>query len=74
MLEQMHPVVTLEPNVGYLYSVSWSPPRPLVIAVVTDTGHLIIYDLKKTRTAPAVQLDASNNNSTVHSVQFNHRQ
>lgn len=44
---QMQPVVTLEPNAGYLHAASWSPVRPVVIAMATGSGQLYIYDLKQ---------------------------
>jgi len=70
----MEPLLTLEPSAGYLYSASWSPVRPMVVAVATGNGHLIIYDLKKTRNAPALQLDASLNKAPIYALQFNAQQ
>ena len=36
----------MEPDCGYLFSVQWSATRPLVFAVGSADGHVIIYDLK----------------------------
>jgi len=71
---QTQPVVTLEPNAGYLYAASWSPTRPLVIAVATGSGKLLMYDLKQTSSSPVQQLDAGTSMSPVYSLGFNLRQ
>ncbi len=39
-------MLLLEPGCGYLFSVCWSVTRPLVFAVGTGDGQLLIYDLK----------------------------
>ncbi len=39
-------MLSLEPGYGYLFSVCWSVTRPLVFAVGTGDGQLLIYDLK----------------------------
>jgi WD repeat-containing protein 34 len=70
----MEPILTLEPNAGYLYSASWSPVRPVVIATVTGNGKLVIYDLNKSQTAPFLQLEASYDKSPAFALQFNPKQ
>jgi len=71
---QTQPVLTLEPNAGYLYAASWSPTRPLVVAVATASGKLFMYDLKQTSSCPVQQLDAGTSKSPVFSLGFNLRQ
>jgi len=71
---QTQPVVTLEPNAGYLYAASWSPTRPLVIAVATGSGKLFLYDLKQTNSAPVLQLDAATSKCPVFCLGFNPKQ
>ena len=39
-------MLSIEPGCGYLFSVRWSVTRPLVFAVGTGDGQLLIYDLK----------------------------
>lgn len=73
-LIQMQPVLTLEPSAGYLYSAKWSPVRPLVVAVATESGQLLLYDLKRSRTSPVHKLNSSERNRPLYSVQFNHKQ
>ena len=36
----------MEPECGYLFSICWSASRPLVFAVGTAAGSILIYDLK----------------------------
>lgn len=43
---QSTPILLVEPGCGYLFSVCWSLSRPLVFAVGTGDGHVLIYDLK----------------------------
>ena len=39
-------LLLIEPGKGYLFSVAWSPSRPLVIALGTAQGDLLMYDLQ----------------------------
>lgn len=71
-LLQMQPVLTLEPNAGYLYSAKWSPVRPLVVVLATESGQLLIYDLKQSRVSPIIKLNSSERSRPLYSVQFNH--
>ena len=43
---QSAPLLSVEPTAGYLFSICWSPTRPLVFAMGTGDGHVLIYDLK----------------------------
>ena len=43
---QSTPLLLLEPDKGYLFSVSWSPSRPLVMALGTAQGQLLMYDFQ----------------------------
>ena len=42
---QSSPLLSVEPDCGYLFSVQWSPSRPLVFAAGSADGHLLLYDL-----------------------------
>ena len=39
-------LLLIEPGKGYLFSVAWSPSRPLVIALGTAQGDLLMYDIQ----------------------------
>jgi WD40 repeat protein len=65
------PLLCMEPDCGYLFSVQWSPTRPLVFAVGSADGHVIIYDLQASHVKPCAKLDASPHHRPVCSVQYN---
>ncbi|XP_064603636.1 cytoplasmic dynein 2 intermediate chain 2-like [Liolophura sinensis] len=71
---QAQPVLVLEPGAGYLFSAKWSPVRPTVFALTTETGHLHIYDLRLGKLTPAHKLDASPKKYPVYTLQFNQTQ
>jgi len=68
---QPRPVHITEPSSSSLYSCSWSPVRPLVFAVAAADGHLYIYDLKRNKGKPQVDLKVTSNRSPVYAVAFN---
>jgi WD40 repeat protein len=65
------PLLAVEPDCGYLFSVQWSPSRPLVFAVGSADGHLLLYDLTVSHVKPSVLLDASPHHRPVYSLQYN---
>ncbi|KAF6028805.1 WDR34 [Bugula neritina] len=71
---QTQPVMVIEPASGYLYTVRWSPTKPLVFAVTTQDGRALIYDLKKSQTTPAHVLEASPSKQAVYVMEFNQKQ
>lgn len=60
-----------EPGLGYLYAAKWSPVRPLLYAVCSESGHLLFYDIKKSRTTPILKIAASEKKKPIYSMQFN---
>lgn len=73
MLESRH-IISVEPGAGYLFSAQWSPVRPMVFAVTTGEGQLLIYDLKKSRNVPVQSLQASPESKEVYALEFNKNQ
>ncbi|XP_067936380.1 cytoplasmic dynein 2 intermediate chain 2-like [Watersipora subatra] len=71
---QTQPLVVIEPACGYLYAARWSPIRPLVLAVTTQDGQLLIYDLRKSETTPVESLDASPTKQSIYTMEFNSKQ
>lgn len=56
----------------YLYSLAWSPARPLLLAVGTSDGRVLLYDLQQSMLAPALSLSVSADRAAaVQSLQFN---
>ena len=68
---QAQPVMTIEPGEGYIYSATWSPVKATVMAATTQSGHLLIYDLKQGRPVPIYKLQASPQKQPVYTCQFN---
>nr|XP_006820378.1 PREDICTED: WD repeat-containing protein 34-like [Saccoglossus kowalevskii] len=71
---QAKPILTIEPGLGYLFSAKWSPVRPLVFALVTGEGHLLIYDLKTSKINPVYSLEAGDKKEAVYTLEFNQSQ
>jgi len=71
---QTQPVLTIEPDDGYLFSAKWSPVRPSVLGTVTERGHLLLYDLRDGQMIPSFKIEASSNKAPVYCLQFNHQQ
>ncbi|XP_070539998.1 cytoplasmic dynein 2 intermediate chain 2-like isoform X2 [Ptychodera flava] len=71
---QDKPVLSIEPGLGYLFAAKWSPVRPLVFAVVTGEGLLLIYDLKTSKINPVYTLQAGTDKEPVFTLEFNQNQ
>lgn len=71
---QAQPVLTIEPGEGYVHTARWSPVKATVLAATTQSGQLLLYDLKQGKTVPVQKLMASPNKQPVYSCQFNHQQ
>eukprot|EP00118_Oscarella_pearsei_P017449 m.172856 g.172856 ORF g.172856 m.172856 type:complete len:219 (+) comp39087_c0_seq6:2315-2971(+) len=65
---QSKPILSVEPELGYVYKTQWSPARPLVFAASTGEGKVIFCDLKVSRIAPVMTLD---HGKPVYSMEFN---
>ncbi|KAL5022607.1 hypothetical protein ScPMuIL_001762 [Solemya velum] len=68
---QQTPVLTVEPGEGYIFSAKWSPMCPTVFAATTESGNLLLYDLKRNQPVPVQKIQASPNRMPVFSCQFN---
>lgn len=68
------PVLSLEPSSEtkhFLYDAQFSPFRPSVIALVSRSAFLHIYDLQKTSSKPSYSVEAGVDGAPVVSVSFN---
>lgn len=70
---QAEPLITLEPGHGYLYGARWSPARPLVFALASEEGSVLVYDLKHNKAAPKYKLETADakKKHPLYSIQFN---
>ncbi|KAH9599167.1 hypothetical protein LSM04_008427 [Trypanosoma melophagium] len=69
------PLATLEPSAEskhFIYAAQFSPFRPSVIAMVSRSSFLHIYDLQKSQLKPIVSLEAGVDGAPVMCVAFNH--
>jgi WD repeat-containing protein 34 len=68
------PVATLEPSVEsrhYVYEAQFSPFRAAVLACVSRSGSLHVYDLERIRTRPIFTTQAGTDGAAVFSLSFN---
>ena len=54
----------MEPGCGYLFSVCWSVSRPLVFAIGTGQGQVLLYDLKVSSESEDEEENSANMNAT----------
>ncbi|XP_033102950.1 WD repeat-containing protein 34-like [Anneissia japonica] len=71
-LLESQPIVVCEPGDSYLFSARWSPVRPLVFAVGTAEGRLLLFDLKKSKATPVLNLEINKKGVPVYTLEFNH--
>jgi WD40 repeat protein len=69
-LLESDPLLILEPDKGYLFAITWSPTRPLIVALGTAQGQLLIYDLKSSHITPKCCLEVCNK-KPVYSIEYN---
>lgn len=68
------PLTKLEPSSEskhFLYGAQFSPTRASVLAAVSRSGQLHLYDLEQSRTKPCVSVDAGADGVAVVSLAFN---
>jgi WD40 repeat protein len=80
-ISQTKPLLTLEALGGgggggtgsntYLYSLAWSPARPLLLAVGTSDGRALLYDLQGSMLTPSLVVQANADRTPLHCVAFN---
>ncbi|PWV12983.1 hypothetical protein C3747_47g143 [Trypanosoma cruzi] len=69
------PLATLEPSAEtkhFLYAAQFSPFRPSVLAVVSRSSFLHIYDLQKSQLKPIASIEAGVDGAPVLCSAFNH--
>lgn len=61
-VQQVEPIITIEPSSDYLYNVQWSPCRPAVFYVCTSKGKLLVFDMTLNSVAPLATVNVVDNN------------
>lgn len=67
---QPKPLLTLECGSSYLFSLAWSPSRPLVLAVGTGEGTILLYDLLSSMLSPAATIPVNGDRAPLHALGF----
>ncbi|XP_041098659.1 WD repeat-containing protein 34 [Polyodon spathula] len=73
-LLQATPLLSLRLSDSYLFSVRWSPTRPLVFAASTGQGSLVIFDLGRGSLRPAATIEQDTGGKPVYCLEFNPKQ
>ncbi|KAG2469873.1 SET protein, partial [Polypterus senegalus] len=73
-LLQGPPLLSLHVSDSYLFSVRWSPTRPLVFAVGTGQGLVQIFDLSRGSLTPTATIEQNSSGRPVYCMEFNPKQ
>ncbi|XP_062815503.1 cytoplasmic dynein 2 intermediate chain 2 isoform X4 [Anolis carolinensis] len=71
---QAQPLVSLQLSKKYIFSVKWSPVRPLVFAAASGEGELHLFDFGKSSQRPSLSIQQTSDQAPVYCLEFNHRQ
>ncbi|XP_001507371.3 cytoplasmic dynein 2 intermediate chain 2 [Ornithorhynchus anatinus] len=71
---QARPLASLQLSQKYLFSVRWSPTRPLVFATASGEGAVQLFDLRKSSQKPTVSIQQTSDQSPVYCLEFNAQQ
>ncbi|XP_053138647.1 cytoplasmic dynein 2 intermediate chain 2 [Hemicordylus capensis] len=71
---QAQPLVSLQLSKKYIFSVKWSPVRPLVFAAASGEGEVQLFDFGKSTQKPLVSIKQTSEQAAVYCVEFNKRQ
>nr|XP_033816094.1 WD repeat-containing protein 34 isoform X2 [Geotrypetes seraphini] len=71
---QAKPLFSLQLSHKYLFSVRWSPVRPLLFAATSGEGEVLLFDLGKSSQLPAVSIQQNPEQRPVYCLEFNKKQ
>ncbi|XP_020649114.3 cytoplasmic dynein 2 intermediate chain 2 [Pogona vitticeps] len=71
---QAQPLIALQLSKKYIFSVRWSPVRPLVFAATSGEGEIQLFDFGKSAQKPSISIKQTSDQSPVYCLEFNHRQ
>ncbi|KAM4695821.1 cytoplasmic dynein 2 intermediate chain 2 [Rhinophrynus dorsalis] len=69
---QAKPIVSFQLSQKYIFSIRWSPVRPLVFAAASGEGNLLLFDLAKSSQKPSLCIEQATNGRAVYCLEFNH--
>ncbi|KAM4662646.1 cytoplasmic dynein 2 intermediate chain 2 [Discoglossus pictus] len=68
---QTKPLLSLQLSQKYLFSVRWSPVRPLVFAAASGEGEILLFDLSKSSQKPSLCIKQTEKDRPVNCLEFN---
>ncbi|XP_058015686.1 cytoplasmic dynein 2 intermediate chain 2 [Ahaetulla prasina] len=71
---QARPLLSLQLSKKYIFSVRWSPVRPLVFAAASGEGEVQLFDFAKSSQKPSISIRQTPNQAPVYCLEFNPRQ
>ncbi|KAM3911742.1 cytoplasmic dynein 2 intermediate chain 2 [Leptodactylus fuscus] len=71
---QEQPLTSLQLSQKYLFSIQWSPVRPLVFAAASGEGELLLFDFTKSSQKPSLSIKQTSNEKPVYCLAFNRAQ
>ncbi|XP_054853480.1 cytoplasmic dynein 2 intermediate chain 2 isoform X2 [Eublepharis macularius] len=71
---QAQPLISLQLSKKYIFSVRWSPVRPLVFAAASGDGEVQLFDFGKSSQKPSVSIQQTPDQTPVYCLEFNSRQ
>ncbi|KAJ6651759.1 hypothetical protein lerEdw1_020171 [Lerista edwardsae] len=71
---QAQPLLSLQLSRKYIFSVKWSPVRPLVFAAASGEGEVQLFDFGKSSRKPSVSTKQTFSQAPVYCPEFHSRQ
>ncbi|XP_077140493.1 cytoplasmic dynein 2 intermediate chain 2 isoform X2 [Ranitomeya variabilis] len=71
---QEKPLTSLQLSQKYLFSIQWSPVRPLVFAAASGEGEVLLFDFGKSSQKPSLSIKQTSDEQAVHCLAFNRAQ
>ncbi|XP_066436452.1 cytoplasmic dynein 2 intermediate chain 2 isoform X2 [Eleutherodactylus coqui] len=71
---QEKPLTSLQLSQKYLFSIQWSPVRPLVFAAASGEGELLLFDFGRSSQKPSLSIKQTANEKPVYCLEFNRTQ
>ncbi|XP_063792522.1 cytoplasmic dynein 2 intermediate chain 2 isoform X1 [Pseudophryne corroboree] len=68
---QERPLSSLQLAQKYLFSIRWSPVRPLVFAAASGEGELLLFDFGKNSQKPSLSITQTANGKPIYCLEFN---
>ncbi|XP_048368177.1 cytoplasmic dynein 2 intermediate chain 2 [Sphaerodactylus townsendi] len=71
---QAQPLISIQLSKKYVFSVRWSPVRPLVFAAATGEGEVQLFDFGRSSQKPSISIQQTSDRTPIYCLAFNSRQ